>query len=304
MQNNIWRFDPTSLSLFIVVCEEGSIAKAADRKNMVPSAVSKRIAELESAVGVPLLYRHQKGVEPTPAGVCLSNHAQHVLDELLIMAADLSGYADGSRGHLRVSANRSSIIQFLPQDMSAFRQIHPEIEIDLEERISEDVIDAVLSGQADIGIGAGVESALDKGLLVHPYHRDDLILLVPEDHALADRPSIAFSETLAYGHIALHRDSPLYRTLERAASAASKTINYRVHVTSFDAVCRMVQADLGIAVIPANAISTSNRSPGLKGVPLLDSWARRQFSIVTKPKEFLPTVCLRFLDFLIAQSNP
>lgn len=303
--NTIWRFDPTSLKLFIAACEEGSIARAAERENMVPSAVSKRIAELEDAVGVPLLYRHQKGIEPTPAGKSLLNHARHVLDELTIMAAELSGFTNGQRGHLRISANRSSIIQFLPQDLSGYRQDHPEIAIDLQEKTSEEAIEAVLTGQADLGIGAGLEAARDKGLLVHAYHKDRLVLLVPVGHALATRPAVRFTDTLAYGHIALHRDSPLYRTLEQAALTTRLPINYRVHVTSFDAVCRMVEADLGVAVIPANAIShrTANEAPGLVGIPLLDDWASRQFNIVSRPEEFLTAISLSFIEFLTARAG-
>lgn len=294
----IWRFDPTSLRLFIAACEEGSIARAAERESMVPSAVSKRIAELEEAVGAPLLYRHQKGIEPTPAGTCFLNHARDVLDELVRMAADLSQFTTGERGHIRISANRSSIIQFLPGDLNRFRLAHPTIDIELQERTSEEVVEAVLSNQSDLGIGAGLESAVAQGLRVQNYRVDQLVLVVPADHQLAPLAAVRFRDTLTYSHIALHRDSPLYRTLGEAARAAGKSIKYGVHLQSFDAVCRMVQGGLGIAVIPRQAVSTAQDGPALATIPLLDDWASRQFHIVSRAEDSLSTVCRSFLDFM------
>lgn len=295
----IWRFDPTTLRLFIAACEEGTIARAAERENMVPSAVSKRIGELEESVGAALLYRNKRGIEATPAGRCFLEHARQVLDELGKMAADLSQFASGERGHIRICANRSSIIQFLPSDLNRFRRAYPQIDIDLQERTSEQVIEAVLSNQCDLGIGAGLEGASGQGLDVHPYKQDQLVLIVPEDHPLADSEPLHFEQTVSYSHIALHRDSPLYRTLEQAARASRKTIKYGVHLQSFDAVCRMVQSGLGIAVIPQQAISTGPDGTPLVAIALRDSWARRQFQIVSRPDVFLSTQCRSFLHFML-----
>ena len=294
----LWRFDPTSLKLFIAACDEGSIARAAERESMVPSAVSKRIAELEEAVGAPLLYRHQKGIEPTPAGLCLLSHARHVLDELARMTADLSQFASGDRGHIRISANRSSIIQFLPDDLSRFRRAHPNIAIELQERTSEQVAEAVLGNQCDLGIGTDLMGLAEKGLRVQDYRTDQLVLVVPAGHVLASLARVRFADTLDFGHIALHRDSPLYRMLDKAARAARKSIRYGIHLQSFDAVCRMVQADLGIAVIPQQALSSQPDGPALVCVPLEDEWAARRFQIVSRPEEYLSAVCRGFLAFL------
>lgn len=294
----LWRFDPTSLKLFVATCEEGSIARAAERESMVPSAVSKRIGELEEAVGAPLLYRHQKGVQPTPAGICLLKHARHVLDELMCMRADLSQFASGARGHIRISANRSSIIQFLPKDLSRFRLAYPEIAIELEERTSEQVVEAVLSNQCDLGIGADLQGASEKGLQVQSYHTDKLVLVTLQNHPLAGRTSVSFTETLVYRHIALHRDSPLYRTLKKAAQAARREIEYGVHLQSFDAVCRMVQADMGVAILPRDAVSIGEDGLPLVCVPLIDKWAIRSFQIASRPDEFLSAVTRSFVDYI------
>ncbi|MGY2258990.1 LysR family transcriptional regulator [Pseudomonas sp. SDO55104_S430] len=298
--HSIWRFDPTSLKLFISACELGSIARAAERENMVPSAVSKRIAELEEAIGTPLFYRHKKGIEATPAGLCLLEHARRVVDDMLLMSAEMSGFADGQRGHIRVGANRSSIIQFLPQDLRAYRDAFPEVAIELQEQTSEEAVESVLSNQSDLAISTDLAGAVERGLEVHDYHSDELVVVVPQNHPLADLPEVSFAQTLAFSHIALHKDSPLYRMLDQAARSSKKTISYEVHVKSFDAVCRMVQANLGIAVIPRQAISYTD-GPGLCIVTLTDSWATRRFHIVTRPAPYLTTVSKSFLEFLCAQ---
>lgn len=296
--HSTWRYDPTTLRLFIATCEEGSFARAAERESMGASAVSKRIAELEEAVGSPLLYRHSKGVQPTPAGSCLLEHAQRLLNEMLKMSADLSQFTRGEKGHVRIHANRSSIIQFLPNDLNSFLSAHPNVDIELEERTSEQVIEGVLSHQCDLGIGAGLESATKLGLTVQSYGLDRLVLVVREDHPLAGHDSITFSQSLSFKHIALHRDSPLYQTLERAARLSQMTINYGVHLQGFDAVCRMIQGGLGIAVLPDRAICEAPDGPALLRIPLLDNWASRQFHVVAHPRELLSATCRSFLDFL------
>ncbi|MFN3356595.1 MAG: LysR family transcriptional regulator [Pseudomonas sp.] len=297
---SIWRFDPTSLKLFIAACELGSIARAADKENMVASAVSKRIAELEDAVGTALFYRHKKGITATPAGQCLLKHATRVVDDLLQMSAQLSDFAQGQRGHIRIGANRSSIIQFLPHDLRAFRTAHPAIEIELEEQTSEEAVASVLGNRHDVGIGTGLLDAAAQGLEVHDYHADELVLVVPMGHPLSRHRVIAFCDSLSFSHIALHKDSPLYRTLEQAARNGSQAINYEVHVKSFDAVCRMVQANLGIAVIPRKAVSHAD-GPGLVSIRLSDNWASRRFHLISRPTPYQSAACRTLLQFLRAQ---
>ncbi|HEY0200098.1 MAG TPA: LysR family transcriptional regulator, partial [Burkholderiaceae bacterium] len=146
------RIDLTSLQLFVAVCELGSIGRAAEREFIAASAVSKRLAELEVAVDTPLLYRHSRGVTLTPAGESLLHHARTLLFGLEKMQGELSEYADGVRGHVRIHANISAIVEFLPEDLGAFARQHPQVKIDLEEHLSPDVLAAVHEGAADLGI--------------------------------------------------------------------------------------------------------------------------------------------------------
>lgn len=300
--HNLWRFDPTTLKLFISACEEGTFGRAAEKEGLVPSALSKRIAELEEAVGAPLLYRLQKGIQPTPAGICLLGHAKHVLSEMTLMSAALSHYAEGEQGHLRISANRSSIVQFLPQDIRAYRETHAGIQLELHERTSEEVVDDVSGNASDIGIGTELVGVEDKGMTLTEYRRDQLVVVLAPGHPLSDRTALAFQDTLGFDHIALHKDSPLYRRLDQAARMAKHRIKYEVHVKSFDAVCRMVEAQLGLGIIPRESISYI---PGaqLVAIPLTDDWATRSFQIVAKPKAAQSKACSIFLEFLRLRSS-
>ena len=115
------RIDLTSLQLFVAVCELGSIARAAQREFIAASAVSKRLSELEAAVETPLLQRHSRGVRLTPAGESLLHHARTVLFGLERMQGELAEYTEGVRGHVRVHANISAIVQFLPEDRKSTR---------------------------------------------------------------------------------------------------------------------------------------------------------------------------------------
>ena len=126
------RLDLTSLQLFVAVCELGSIGKAAEREFIAPSALSKRLSDLEATLGSPLLHRHSRGVHLTPAGQSLLHHARSVLFSLERMQAELSEYSDGARGQVRVHASISATVQFLPEDLGAFIRAHQAIKIDLE----------------------------------------------------------------------------------------------------------------------------------------------------------------------------
>ena len=183
------RIDLTSLQLFVAVCEAGSIGKAADREFIAASAVSKRLADLEAALGTPLLYRHARGVDLTPAGQSLLHHARNVLYGLEKMQSELGEYADGVRGHVRVHASISAIVQFLPDDLGSFVRAHPQVKIDLEEHLSGDVVRAVQEGAADLGIcNASALSAGGTTLQTLPYRQDDLVLVVPAARGALVRP--------------------------------------------------------------------------------------------------------------------
>ncbi len=296
------RMDLTSLQLFVAVCELGSIGKAAEREFIAASAISKRLTELEATVGTQLLYRHTRGVDLTPAGESLLHHARSVLFSLEKMQGELSEYADGVRGHVRVHASISAIVQFLPEDLGAFIRQHDEVKIDLEEHLSSEVVRAVQEGAADLGI---CNASTPQGELQSlPYRHDQLALIVPRGHALAHRPSVAYADTLDHDQVGLHSTSSIYLALRQAAEQAGRTIKLRIHVTSLDAMCRMIDNGLGVGVMPQRAFELMHGVGQLACVPLSDPWAERALHMVARDFSTLPVTARLLVEHLQPHPAP
>ncbi len=290
------RIDLTSLQLFVAVCELGSIGKAAEREFIAASAVSKRLSDLEATLDTPLLYRHTRGVGLTPAGESLLHHARSVLFSLEKMQGELSEYADGVRGHVRVHASISAIVQFLPEDLGAFIAGHPQIKIDLEEHLSTEVMRAVQEGAADLGI---CNTGVGPGeLQTMPYRSDKLVLIVPSGHMLASQGPILFEAALDYDQVGLHSNSSIYLAMRQAAADVGRTIKLRIHVTGLDAMCRMIQNGLGVGVMPQRAFELMHGMGGLAAVPLLDAWATRDIQLVARDFSTLPVTARLLVEHL------
>lgn len=266
-------FDLQSLRIFLLVAQAGSLTKAADKTHMTLSALSKRVAELERTVDCALFMRLPRGLELTPAGQELVHHARGVLDSVNRMAGQMSDYAIGVRGHVRMWANTSSIIQFLPVDLATFLREQPLVRISLEEKLSEHIIAALVAGDADLGIFA--DNVRSQGVEKVLYRRDRLVVLVPPNHPLASMPEVSFSETLGYDFVGLTAGSSLLQRLTDAAVALEKPMRLLIQVSSFDAICRMIETGLGIGVLPEGAVRAENLGAGLRAVRLTDPWASR-----------------------------
>lgn len=296
------RIDLTSLQLFVAVCELGSIGRAAEREFIAASAVSKRLSDLEATLETPLLYRHTRGVNLTPAGESLLHHARSVLFSLEKMQAELSEYADGVRGHVRIHANISAIVQFLPEDLGAFSREHPQVKIDLEEHLSTEVLRAVQEGAADLGI-CNVSAAGTHALQTLPYRHDELVLIVPRGHGLAQRKSVAFADTLDFDHVGLHSNSSIYLAMREAAAAAGRNIRLRIQVTGLDAMCRMIHNGLGVGVMPRRAFTLMHGVGDLECVRLTDAWATRDIRLVARDFSTLPLTARLLVDHLRSRAG-
>jgi DNA-binding transcriptional LysR family regulator len=295
------RMDLTSLQLFVAVCELGSIGKAAEREFIAASAVSKRLSDLEATLGTALLYRHTRGVGLTPAGESLLHHARSVLFSLEKMQGELSEYADGVRGHVRVHASISAIVQFLPEDLGAFIRAHPEVKIDLEEHLSTEVVRAVAEGAADLGICNTADGVGELQSL--PYRTDKLVLIVPKGHALRAQAAIYFAASLDYDQVGLHTNSSIYIAMQQAAAAVGRSIKLRIHVTGLDAMCRMIHNGLGVGVMPQRAFELMNGVGELKSIELLDDWATRRINLVARDFSTLPVTARLLVEHLTANQD-
>ncbi|MDO9344898.1 LysR family transcriptional regulator [Pseudomonas pergaminensis] len=290
------RLDLITLQLFVAVFEEGTLTRAANREAIAVSAASKRLMELEQVLGVSLFVRRAKGMDLTAAGETLLHHARQMLFNVEKMGLELGEHSHGVRGYVRMLANLSAIIQFLPEDLRGFSELHPEVKTDLEERPSKGVVQGVLDGVADLGICSSDTDI--KGLPSVTYRRDKLVVLMPADHPLAVRETLAFSETLDSDYVGLHAASSINMRTHAAAREAGKMLRLRIHVPGFDAMCRMVQANMGIGILPQKAYELFGRALGLHAVPLTDDWSDRSLILVVRDKTQLSPVSRLLFDYL------
>jgi DNA-binding transcriptional LysR family regulator len=290
------RFDFRDLELFVAVADSGSIARAAERSHTVASAVSKRLSDLEQSLGTPLLVRGAKGVQLTTAGHALLARARALLHQADQLDEELRKHAAGAQGHVRVFANISAIVEFLPRALASFVQSHPDIHIHLEEHVSTAVAQGVVDNLADIGIVSDLPSI--DGLESLPFRTDELVLIAPTQHSIANLKSTALSAVLDQPFIGFDANSALNHMLERAALEAGRRLNVRIRVTSFDAACAMVAAGLGISIIPRGATTPYVESLKLASLSLSDAWARRQLFICTRANETLTAAARLFHEHL------
>lgn len=292
--------DHLSLHLFILVCEEGTIARASERAFMAPSAVSKRISDIEARFGTPLLKRSKRGVEPTPAGYALLRHARALTIAMERLDSELGEYAEGGRGHVRVMANISSIMEFLPEEISDFMLGNSRVQVDIEERFSPDVVRGVAEGNADLGICRRSMAFGDLEFL--PYRQDHLAVVVQATHPLSARTSIAFEETLEYDHLGLSAFATLNTLMRKSAEDGGRELRFRSYVSSFDAAYRLVQIGLGVAVFPLEAVERYTDLFDLRLIPLTDDWALGEFVICMRDRNSLTPSARHLLDHLLKRA--
>jgi len=297
---NLARFDLTSLRLFLAAAHEGSLTAAAERIPITLSAASKRLSDLEQMMECALFVRHARGLVLTPAGEALRRHAEQLIHGLERMAGEMGDYAQGIRGHVRMWANASSVIQFLPQSLSGFVRKHPDIRIGLEEKLSQQIIDAVLTGQSDLGVFA--DSLPTQGLDVFTYRQDRLMVLVREDHPLAGEEALWLRQITAYDFVGLNLGSSLHSRISAAAMREQQVLKLRIQVSSFDAICHMVAAGLGISIMPRGVLRTRALGVGLRSIPLLDEWSTRSLLVGARSGVPLRPEARHLYDYLYHES--
>lgn len=294
-------FDLTDMRLMLNIAEVKSLTKAAERTFLSLPAASHRIKNLENSIGTELLYRSSQGVTLTPAGEVFVEHAKRVSQQLQYLRGDMKEYAEGIRGKIRVYANTTAMSEFMPEILGRYLALQPDVSVELRERLSIDIVQAVADGHADIGIVAGLDDAVLKSsnLQYLPYRVNKLSFVAHPSHPLSQEKSISFSDTLDESYVCLSEWSAIHSFLRKAASNLGRTLRYRVEVSSFEAVCRMVAAKVGVSIIPATAIERYAHTMELVQVRLDDAWADRQLQVCLRPDEKLPSFAKPLLDLLL-----
>jgi molybdate transport repressor ModE-like protein len=292
------RFDLTDLSLFRHVVEAGSITHGAERAHLALAAASTRIRNMEDVLGVPLLTRGRQGVTPTQAGRTLLQHARTILRQAERLHEDLGAYGGGFAGQIRVLSNTNALTEFLPEALSSFLAAHPSVSVDLEERLSDEIVGLIAEGVADLGVVAGT---VDAGALeTYPFRRDRFVLVVAQDHPLGKRAKIGFEDVLEHDFVGLDRASAIQRFLATKAVRIGRPLRLRVQLRSFDAVCRLVECKVGIGIVPETTARRVSKTMAIAIVPLTDSWAVRDLTICIRSMSELPLYARQLVEHLRA----
>jgi len=273
-------YDLVDLRLFVAIAEERNLTRGAARACLAPSSASHRLRRLEEALSTPLFERQARGLELTRAGEALLRNARQVFASIEQMHADLSPYASGIRGHVSLWANTHATHTFLPDDLAGFLKHHPQVSVSLEERTSAEIVLAVASGEIEVGVLADAGSSA--GVELTPYRQDRLVLIVPHGHALSARAQVGFAEVLDYAFVMLHAGSAIHTFTMNAAAALGRHLDVRIQVRSFEAVCRMVGAGVGIGLVPRSAVPLAGLHEPPVVVEMDEAWAQRDLQICVR----------------------
>lgn len=291
--------DLKSLRLFVAVCDLQNMARAAEQEHIEPSAISKRIAQLEAELGTPLLMRSRRGVHPTAAGAAVLEQARQVLFAMDRIADDARAFGGGVVGQVRVLATPSVVAESLFDDIATFMR-DPEnrnIKVEVEERLSRDVIRQVREGMASVGV---CWDTVDfEGLQHQAYRRDRLAVAVPLDHRLAHHESLCFEQTLDDEHVGLPPTTAVHSMLQREAAKIGRRLSYRAVVSNFDATFRVVASGLAIAVVPIEVARPYAGALGARLIPLTDVWAYRCFAVSYRDFDALSPAAQRMVEHLM-----
>ena len=290
-------FDLVDLRLMVRIAEANSMTRGAELSFISLPAASTRIKNLEENIGTKLLYRTSQGVTLTPPGQAFVTHARTVLGQIEHLRGDMQEYVRGIKGHVRVFANTTSLGEFLPPVLRHYLRRNPDINIDLRERLSHDIVRAVTEGQTDIGIVAGLVRT--ENLQTLPYRRDRLVLVVPKGHALDGEMQVVFADTLDMDYIGLHESSAIHAFLRQASDHLHRPIKLRIQVGNFETACRMIEAGVGVGVLPESAASRHSQSMDIVTVPLSDAWSVREMLICVRSLDALPSFAQELVQLLV-----
>jgi DNA-binding transcriptional LysR family regulator len=274
------RFDLVDLQLFIAIADARSITAGAGRAHLALASASARIKGLELALGTTLLKRGRRGVELTAAGESLLDHARIIIHNVDAMRGDLAAYASGAKASVHLLANTSGLSEHLPMALAAFLREHPDINVDVEERESTDIAAAIATGSADLGFAA--EHALPDNVERFLFSEDRLTLVAARRGPLAGRRQIDFAELAEQDFVGLTSTTALQIHIARHAARLGMRLRFRARLRDFDAICRMVAAEVGIAVVPEAAARRCSRSMPIAMIRIRDAWANRRLSICAR----------------------
>ena len=288
--------DLIDLRLFVNIVQAGNITAGARLSHLSLPAASARIRAIEASLGVELLQRSRRGISHTPAGQALAQHARLLLQQVERMNHDLSEYAQGFKGRVRLLCNTAALTEYLPELLADFVHQHPHISVDQHELTSLRITHALRQDAGDIGI---ISDAVDTQDLQTLAFRDDpLMLVIPLDHPLAQQHGLSFTATLSHAYVGLAAHSALAVYLEEQALHCGYRMQTRIRAEGFDGVLRMVARGAGLGIVPRATIERWQAPRTFKVVELNEPWADRKLLLCARSFAHLPAYAQALLKAL------
>ena len=289
-------FDSVTARLILLLAETGSIGRAAEREGIASSAVSRRVSDLESRLGVVLFDRSAHGVRLTSAGEAYAQGCRTVLRAIADLDAVMADFGSGQRGSLRLACTSSALTGRLPELLARYTASHKAIVLDIQEMGAAKAMLALDEGRADIAI---VSDHYDfTRFEIKPFEDDRVWVLAPPDHPIATqiepRKEIGFASVIDHPIVGIHHAGSLDRLLGEAAKKAGKPLLENLRVESFPALVRMIEAGFGIGFLRSTSLHLL-AGTDLVCAPLAEPWALRQLLVARRKTSPLSAAMKSFL---------
>ena len=271
------RLNLTDLHLFLCITDAGSITQGAIKANLALSSASERLRHLEDDVGVALLTRHARGVQPTAAGRVLMQHARKILEQHQRLKQELHDFSIGMRGTITLYANTSALTHFLLSKIAPWLKNHPAIQLECIERNSVDIVAGLKAGQIEAGIIS--DAVAIQNLILDPIMKDHLVVIVPPQHIFISKKAVFLSDLVHESFVGLTLNSALQTHLQTQAQHLGTQLHFRIHMNSFEGLCEMVSNGVGIAILPEVIADQYQAKFAYQKLTLLDAWAKRQLCL-------------------------
>ena len=292
--NNI-NIDLRQLRAFMAVVQHGSFTRAAEDVYLTQPGLSLAIQQLEEHLGVRLFDRSTRRVELTDAGRELAVSASRILDDVETMVAGISDLAKHKRGRVSIAILPSLAAAFVPRVIARFKSIYPDIRIVIHDAIASPLISMVENGMVDFGIGLRLQT--DRDFTFTELMTDRLVVLMPQNHHLGKLSKIEWEDLGEHEIIAMTKDTSVRHLMDQAFAKIGQSPNPTYEASYMSTAMSMVEAGLGITILPSLALSTL-RIPNVEVRPLENPVVERQVGIIAKRGRVFPPAAQAFLETL------
>ena len=284
------------LRAFVTVAELGSFVRTAKALNLSQPALSRRIQKLEESLGAPLLERSTRHVNLTMVGRDFLPKVRRLIDEFETSVLGIHDLGARSSGLVSVAAVPTAVFYFLPRAIGRFAAAYPRIRIRILDIGANEGLEAVARGEADFGInfiGASHAEIEFQKLVEDPF-----VLACRNDHPLASRKQVSWSELVSHRIITVGRNSGNRALIDNALVRHGLQLNWAYEVAHLSGSLGLVEAGLGVAVLPRLATPAAGH-PIIRTIRLIEPEVSRTIGIVRRHGATLSPHASQFLKMLL-----